>query len=51
MTPPDQPKRLPDTPQVVAARAWARRVLDAFPGATIRIVERAPVPRKPRAHE
>ena len=33
------PARLPDTPEVVAARAFCRRVLAAFPGAVIRLVE------------
>lgn len=34
--------RLPDTPEVIAARAFCRAVLAAFPGAVIRLVERKP---------
>lgn len=32
--------KMPDTPEVVAAREFCRKVLAAFPGAVIRIVER-----------
>lgn len=32
--------KMPDTAEVIAAREFCRRVLAAFPGAVIRIVER-----------
>lgn len=34
--------RLPDTPEVLALREFCRRILEAFPGAVIRLVERKP---------
>lgn len=34
--------RLPDTPEVIALREFCRRILEAFPGAIIRLVERKP---------
>lgn len=33
-------QRLPDTPEIVAVREFCRRILEAFPGAIIRLVER-----------
>lgn len=35
-------QRLPDTPEVVAVREFCRSILEAFPGAVIRMVERKP---------